>query len=218
MLSYSKTIKGSLIGILILFLAVVAVSAQDNYAYIKNISTLNIPNRGVQLSWNVKYNDTTSYFVVERSLDGEKFEQLGKVSSVNTQTAYKYIDRNPYADVSYYRVQVIDYDGNQFTSSLTSTYIPTEGKPELVLYPMPVGNANSLNLNFKGIDKDFKAMVTITDQFGRQVLQKEIEIDSFHAQNTLDFNGGLPAGNYQMTVMGHSGQSFKIGKLLQIVQ
>lgn len=217
MLSCEKTVKGGIIGVLLFFLTVISVSAQDNISYVKNFSGHNVPNRGVVLSWNTKYNDTTAYFIVERSTDGENFEKLGEVSSVNTQTVFKFIDRKPYADVSYYRLQVVDYDGRRFTSALTSTYIPTGRKPELVLYPMPVGNANSLNLNFKGIEKEFKAMVTITDQFGRQVLTQEIVVSSFNNQKTLDFKGELPAGNYQMTILGHSGESFRIGKLLQIV-
>ena len=218
MLSCRETVKSGLVASLIFFLTVISVSAQDNISYIKNLSAQNTPNRGVIISWNTKYNDTTALFIVERSIDGQNFEKLGEVNSINTQTNFKFIDRKPYADVSYYRLQVVDYDGKRFTSGLTSTYIPTEKKPEVVLYPMPVGNANTLNLNFKGIEKDFKAMVTITDQFGRQVLIKEIEVSNLNNINTLDFKGNLPAGNYQMTIVGHSGQSFKIGKLLQIVQ
>ncbi len=218
MLSSAKTVKGNILGILILFLAVISVSAQDVNSYIKNLSAVNIPDRGVQISWNTKYNDTTSFFVVERSIDGENFERIGEVSSVNTKTFFKFIDRKPYADVSYYRLKVVDYDGKTFITSLTSTFIPSQGKPELVLYPMPVGNANSLNLNFQGVEKDCKATVTITDQFGRQVLSRELNVNSLQARNSLELNGDLPAGNYQMTVMGHSGQSFKIGKLLQIVK
>lgn len=210
--------KGFVIALLMLVLPLVKSSAQDAATYIKSLSARHLVNRGVQLSWSIKYNDTTAYFLIERSLDGQHFEELGEVSATNTETTFKFIDYKPYAEVSYYRIKVIDYDGNVYPSSLVSVYIAGSGKPELVLYPMPVGNSNSLNLDFRGIEKEFGALVTISDQFGRQVLSKEIKVSSMNAQSVLDLEGMLSAGNYQMTVLGHSGQQFKIGKLIQIVE
>lgn len=218
MLSLKEIAKGLFSGLVVLMLTLNIVSAQANDPYIRNLSLQYVQDRGVIVNWASKFNDTTSYFIVERSVDGRNFEQLGELASVNTRTSFKYIDRKPYTDVSYYRIQVIDYDGKSFVSSLVSLYIPTYGNPELVLYPMPVGNSNTLNLNFQGVEKDFKAMVSITDHFGREVLRKEINIDSMNSQGAVELNGILSAGNYQMTILGHSGQNFKIGKLLQIVQ
>lgn len=218
MLSFREFAKGIFSGLVVLMITLNVLSAQDNNPYIRNLTIQHVKDRGAIISWASKYNDTTSFFIVERSIDGQNFEKLGEVASVNTQTSFKFIDRKPYTDVSYYRIQVVDYDGKTFTSSLVSLYIPVHGNPELVLYPMPVGNSNTLNLNFQGVEKDFKALVLITDHFGREVLSKEIQIDSFNSISAVDLNGILSAGNYQMTVLGHSGQNFKIGKLLQIVQ
>jgi hypothetical protein len=176
-----------------------------------------LPDRGMELTWSTKFNDTTAYTSIERSIDGLHFEKIGEVLINNTKTNYRFIDRSPVKDVSYYRLEVTDYDGNSFHSALISTYIPTYGKPELVLYPMPVGNAQTLNLNFQGVEKNFKAQVTITDQTGRQVLNQEMNINALQTQSELNLNGLLPPGNYQITVLAHSGQSFKIGKLLQII-
>lgn len=184
---------------------------------IRSFKASYVADRGMMLTWESKYNDTTAYTIIERSLDGLNFEKLGELAENNTQTNYRYIDRNPVKDVSYYRLQVIDYDGNIYTSALISSYIPTHGKPELVLYPMPVGNAQTLNLNFQGVEESFKAQVYITDQTGRQVMSKEMNINAMQTQSELALEGMLPSGNYQITVQAHSGQNFRIGKLLQII-
>ena len=218
MLRLTEMVKIVLAGMVILILSFNTLSAQQNDPFIRTFSAQNVQERGVVLNWSSRYNDTTAFYIVERSLDGQNFEKLGEVTSINTQTSFKFIDRKPYSEVSYYRLQVIDYDGNAYTSNLVSLYIPSQGKPALVLYPMPVGNANTLNLNFQGIQKNTKAIITITDHFGRQVLSKEIDVNSLNSHNEIELNGLLSPGNYQMTVLGHSGQSFKIGKLLQIVK
>lgn len=218
MLSLKEIFKGILSGLLVLIFTLHTLSAQGSDPYIHNLSVQHVPDRGVIVNWATKYNDTTSYFIIERSIDGQNFDKLGEVPSVNTQTSFRFIDRKPYTDVSYYRIQVIDYDDNSFISNLVSLYLPTYGNPELVLFPMPVGNANTLNLNFQGVEKDFKAQVSITDHFGRQVITTEISINTLNSQSSLDLNGILSAGNYQMTILGHSGQNFKIGRLIQIIE
>lgn len=218
MLSLQEIAKGLISGLLVIFISLHTLSAQANDPYIKDLSVQHVQDRGVIVSWAATFNDTTSYFIIERSVDGQNFDKLGEIPSVNTQTSFRFIDRKPYTDISYYRIQVIDYDGNSFVSGLISLYLPTYGNPELVLFPMPVGNANTLNLNFQGVEKDFKANVSITDHFGRQVMSTEISINALNSQSSLDLNGILSAGNYQMTILGHSGQNFKIGKLIQIIQ
>lgn len=221
MLSNAKIWNVRILGMLLLLFVSSSLFAQEiiNRANeIQFFEAKHIPGRGIQLDWASKYNDTTAYFVVERSLDGMNFEILGEVKATNTRTNHKFIDRTPYRDVSYYRLQVIDYDGKVFVSNLISAYIPNQGQPELVLYPMPVGNNETLSLRFQGVEQTCKVYVQVTDQNGRKVLSREAEISSFQNISELKFEGELAPGSYQVTVVGHSGASFKIGKHLQIVR
>lgn len=221
MLSNSQIQNGWMMGMILFLLSASTLFAQDK-AYsaneIQSFEANYIPNRGVQLNWASKFNDTTAYFVVERSIDGMNFDVLAEVKANNTRTNHKYMDRNPIQEVSYYRLKVIDYDGNAFTSNVISTYIRSQGKPELVLYPMPVGNSETLSLRFQGLEHNCKALVQVTDHSGRRVISKEVELSNFQNISELNFEGELSPGNYQITVVGYAGASFKIGKLLQIVQ
>lgn len=221
MLSLNQIHKSGLAGLIILFLSATALYAQDqanNVNEIKSVEAIYLNGRGVQFSWTTKYNDTTDYYIVERSLDGITFEILAETSSSNTQTDHKFIDRNPFRGVSYYRLQVIDYDGEVHISKVVSLYIEGNRNPELVLYPMPVGNAEILNLSFLGVEQSFKAMVYVTDQTGRRVISQEMEISSLHTAAELDLQEKLSPGNYQLTIVAHTGLDFRVGKLLQIME
>ncbi|WP_017731941.1 hypothetical protein [Nafulsella turpanensis] len=220
MLSFKEIQKTGIAALIAFIFSATALYAQNsalNVNEIKSIEATYLKGRGVQLSWATKFNDTTDYFIVERSLDGLTFEALTEASYSNTQTNHKFIDRNPYKGVSYYRLQVIDYNGEANISRVVSIYLEGSGKPELVLYPMPVGNAETLNLSFKGVEQSFKAMVYVTDQTGRRIISKEVEITSVHAASELDLQQKLSPGNYQLTIVAHTGLDFRIGKLLQII-
>lgn len=221
MLRKLKTGNGRIWGMLMLLFVSSSLFAQETTYSANEIQFFeakHMEGRGIQLDWASKYNDTTAYFVVERSLDGMNFEQIGEVKATNTRTNHKFIDRTPYKNVSYYRLQVIDYDGRRFISHLISAYIPNQGQPELVLYPMPVGNSETLSLRFQGVEQSCKVYVQVTDQNGRKVLSREAEISSFQNISELQLEGQLAPGNYQVTVVGHSGSSFKIGRHLQITR
>lgn len=68
-----------------------------------------------QLNWSTASEKNNKAFVVERSLDGEKFEAIGIVNGVgnsNVVSKYQYSDNQlPDATALYYRLKQIDFDG-----------------------------------------------------------------------------------------------------------
>lgn len=68
-----------------------------------------------QLNWSTASEKNNKAFVVERSLDGEKFEAIGIVNGVgnsNIVSKYQYSDNQlPDANALYYRLKQIDFDG-----------------------------------------------------------------------------------------------------------
>lgn len=60
-------------------------------------------NSTVSLDWEVSTSEITVY-EVQKSLDGINFTTIGTTSSINNETSFKYIDRNPYIKQSYYRI------------------------------------------------------------------------------------------------------------------
>lgn len=65
---------------------------------------------GVSLSWTVSGSDITQ-FVVERSYDGEFFENVNIVNFDNSRN-YKYHDTGVYSGMIYYRISAVKADGS----------------------------------------------------------------------------------------------------------
>lgn len=67
----------------------------------------------VKLSWSTATETNNDYFEVERSGDGKNYKSIGNVLG-NGNTAnvinYQFIDNNPLAGTSYYRLKQVDYD------------------------------------------------------------------------------------------------------------
>ncbi len=69
---------------------------------------------GTMLSWSTAYEEGNSMFIVEKSSDGMKFEDIGNVTgSGNSDDLknYHYLDVHTQSDRAYYRLKQIDFDG-----------------------------------------------------------------------------------------------------------
>ncbi|GAA4335325.1 hypothetical protein [Flaviaesturariibacter amylovorans] len=64
-----------------------------------------------KLDWDVADVVNVSHFVVERSCDGNNFTAIGQVS-LTSASSYTYLDVQPCAPISYYRVRSVDFDGS----------------------------------------------------------------------------------------------------------
>lgn len=69
--------------------------------------------RGNQLYWTTGVEENIDHYVVERSLDGQHFDALGKVQANNQHSSqYAFLDpQPPAAPVVYYRLKVLDRAG-----------------------------------------------------------------------------------------------------------
>lgn len=80
----------------------------------------------VQLRWNTVSEQNNSHFDVQRSTDGVAFLNIGKVNGAGNSSKnldYYFTDKNPAMGVNYYRLNQVDFDGNNllFNSVLVNT-------------------------------------------------------------------------------------------------
>lgn len=69
---------------------------------------------GAELSWASASEKDNSHFDIYRSADGIQYEKIASVpgsTAMNFPAKYKYIDPNPLAGISYYRLNQVDQDG-----------------------------------------------------------------------------------------------------------
>ncbi|MBX9850512.1 MAG: T9SS type A sorting domain-containing protein, partial [Cytophagaceae bacterium] len=83
-------------------------------------TAMKIENTKALLSWATSWEKNNKVFIIQRSLDGINFENIGTVNGNNNSTEeikYSFVDTNPPLTLVYYRIEQIDFDGK---SSLTS--------------------------------------------------------------------------------------------------
>lgn len=96
------------------------------------------------LNWTTANEINTKYFIIERSTDGSRFENIGTVATAasgNGVTPYNYIDPNIVAlgvKTIYYRLRQVDNDGQFSYSKIISVDVDRNGlDPLIVAYPNP---------------------------------------------------------------------------------
>lgn len=76
---------------------------------------------GINLNWSTASEFNNNYFILEKSMDGSEFNQIGKVEGAgnsNLMTHYEFNDNNLAEKYAYYRLRQVDFDG-RFTLSKT---------------------------------------------------------------------------------------------------
>ncbi len=156
------------------------------------------------LQWTTANEVNSSYFEAERSSDGVSFTGIGHVDAAgNSGSAknYSLVDAKPVNGMNYYRLKVVDKDG-EFSYSQIRTI--NEGMSFGVsIYPNPV--KNSLNLNFSS-DKAMTVQVVVVDNGGKVVATQQMEIASGASTQGINV-GGLSGGTYYVRLVGSEGEA-----------
>ncbi len=161
-----------------------------------------LQTKSVQLNWSTATEINSSYFNVERSKDGTRFESLGQVNaggvSVDVQK-YRYDDNKAYsAGVStlYYRLQMVDKDG----SFKYSAILPVRLKDalfEISLMPNPA--RQQLNVNF-AVNGAQKILIRIVDMKGNPVYQQNFDAGQASYQQNINI-GRMAKGTYYLQLV-----------------
>ncbi|MFC6223465.1 T9SS type A sorting domain-containing protein [Hymenobacter artigasi] len=154
-----------------------------------------------QLRWLTASEHNSDRFVVERSLDGQRFAEIGSVRSQRESTRpndYEFTDAGAARAVAtgksvYYRLRQVDYDG---TTSYSPVRVVVFGaQSAATVYPNPAGISATLDLS--GLPAgDYS--VQILDLTGRQVALYTLP---GAGQHPLDLQP-LAAGTYMVRVRG----------------
>ena len=103
----------------------------------------------VELNWATASEKNNSFFVVERSLDGQEWVDIQHIKGSGTTTTYKkyaFTDGFKKNELRYYRLTQVDLDGNTETFKVLSTNC-IRGDDKLTIYPNPATNELSVELN-----------------------------------------------------------------------
>lgn len=144
----------------------------------------------VKLIWSTSSEINNAYFIIERSVNGNDFSEVGYVKgngNSNVVINYEAWDENPLSGISYYRLKQVDVDGTVSYSHWVYVHFKYEeyiGK----IYPNPVKAGEPVYLHYflndPGIIK-----ITLYNAEGKEVYfdgslykrgMNEIKMNTFH--------------------------------------
>lgn len=153
------------------------------------------------LNWNTEVEVSTSYFEILYSTNGQQFTVLDAIPAAGTSTQLNHYSFSQPTVFSrtYYKLRTVDIDGSTHESK--AIVINAKCKVllnEFSLYPNP--SNKDINLSFSA-DLDLNIELTVTNAFGRMVMNKQVEVSS--GTNTIELpTDQLTAGVYYLHVNG----------------
>jgi hypothetical protein len=125
----------------------------------------------VEVIWATESEIDNDFFTVQRTMNGEQFEDVVNVKGNGTTAAthrYSAADTQLLPGRWYYRIRQTDYDGSHSYSRLVAVDVPES--LFRTIYPNP-GNGQEVNLSLPAGDIGKTAMVVVVDAQGRVVYQ-----------------------------------------------
>jgi hypothetical protein len=151
-------------------------------------------SKGVEVIWNVTAERDVQSYVVERSSTGVDFTKLGEVAAKNS-SAYSFLDNQPIAGMTFYRIREVDIDGKSKYSPVVRLNL--ERNIALRAYPSPA--TSEVTVEHSATDK---GTVSITTADGRIV--KQIEVKPQMTQTFIN-TSTLKAGLYVVRFVAADG-------------
>jgi hypothetical protein len=135
----------------------------------------------VLLSWTTSREENMDYFIVERSPNGTDFTGIGLIDAKGnstTPTNYKFSDYNPMGGTTYYRLIMVDEDGDTARSAVVSVTIKGSRPPYMTITPNPVRDHITVSINTVGQTYT----VRILNILGRELIRATGSLNSINQQ------------------------------------
>jgi len=157
-------------------------------------------NHAIDISWSTASEINNDYFTIYRSVDGDKFEEIKRITGSGTTSepqTYSFTDNHaPVGDI-YYKLSQTDFDGltENFMITSINCFTPDDNF-SLKVFPNPF--REHLNIVFTNWPED-KTTLRLIDMQGRLILQKSEIIQGINTQIQLSFDDLLP-GMYMLNL------------------
>ena len=160
----------------------------------------------VQLNWKTAAEINNDYFVVERSLDGQNWEEvLNQSGAGNSSMIIEYdgIDVKPFVGVSYYRLKQIDFDGKFTYSKIKVIKLESNQSSQIKIYPNP----SSGQVTIQGSQFEIEGY-RFLNLLGNDITDQVKVIQSGERLIVLDISS-LPSGVYLVKTKTQLNKVFK---------
>ncbi|MFN0204368.1 MAG: DUF3244 domain-containing protein [Bacteroidia bacterium] len=170
---------------------------------------------GNTLKWACQQNSDISDFMIQRSEDGQNFENVVRVAYTEQKVIdgfvlFEYMDNNPMEGKNYYRIVKNTYSGGYGQGDASrmlvvdnhylenAKILPTTAgviTPAQEVHDITIGQTASVEFTPRTFEP---VQVTITDEAGNVVQEKKMKATNF-TNYSLDMKD-VPSGNYRIRV------------------
>ncbi|RZK62990.1 MAG: T9SS type A sorting domain-containing protein [Hymenobacter sp.] len=157
----------------------------------------------VWLRWATATERNNDRFEVERSTDGQQFQQVATVRSQGTSsqaTAYEHLDAqvaSHQAPTLYYRLRQVDRDGTFTYSPVRAVAVGEPAGLRVQAYPNPFGATCTVAIE---APEAGPAALALCDALGQLVWQQNLVLTQGTQAYPLALPAQLPTGVYSLTV------------------
>jgi len=153
-----------------------------------SFSGTQLADAGNKISWTTDRAAAGMYFMLERSTNGTSFNLVTLVNATTASTGNKYhfTDKDGGTGVTYYRLKVVQQDGNSFYSKT----IRLRGTDETGVHITPIPAARKVEVDISGASNDEQFIFQMLDNQGRQLIFLPIQAGHSSVQ-TGNFADGI---------------------------
>lgn len=145
-------------------------------------------NEGIELNWKASSTNDAGNFIIEKSLDGVRFRQIGIVAiNPNSTSNYIFTDHSPGKSKNYYRLRIEELNGSSKYSKIV--FVDMDGKNSYLAYP--TATSSLLFIQVPG-----KTNIAIYNSLG--ILVKRLQLEQSQGIEV----GDLSKGVYQVQFEG----------------
>ncbi len=126
------------------------------------------------LQWSASHDQSWVRYFVERSPDSIVFtdiDSLPPLTDTNAIHSYQYSDPNLPTGITYYRLRMVDFNGNTTVSAIRSVDMPGAGTAGITVYPNPVTNNGVLYISSSVNCR----RIRLTDVLGQLILEEDVQ-------------------------------------------
>lgn len=156
----------------------------------------------IQMGWSTYSEVNIDHFDIERSTDGNNFRQVGRVNTLsgqlNSNANYTYLDITAQRGSNYYRLAMVDNNGNYTYSKIIMVSVDIKGISVMIVYPNPFSKRVQIRVTS---DKAEKVAINIINSNGMLMTTQQAQTQVGDNNITINKVDALPGGVYYIEVV-----------------
>jgi uncharacterized repeat protein (TIGR01451 family) len=156
-----------------------------------------LQDKKVKLDWSTSMEINCRKYKIERSFDGNIFNNVANVSGSGTTSlfhSYSFTDDvfSATGSIVYYRIQQLDIDGKGSYSKVLPVKLKNENR-QVIISPNPFSSYLNINMEW---NKNEIIVAKVINIQGSEVISKNIQMSKGLNYISIDELSKLPSGNY----------------------